>query len=529
MRRSNKKLNVKKILMIVFCVCMFAGGAVSLFIGISGYVERTRMQTMISGLKALERHDFLRALTFFRQGEKAGDILGTDYMAWLECRRGNFERALEYARRSVSSSKKSGSYEIMGDLALLNYGSAVGAGAAIYYFNEANNRYHYSDGRMMKFMLERALDLCQDRTDFQHIVDEGIRWGSTISLLYKGDLELLGEKSFNNPVRAVAVWEQAATQGVVSARTRMGAVFWHGLGMNRDFVRARELFTEAASKGDSVAMYNLGLIALRSPGSNMEAQALKHFKEASDLGYGPASTALAVLFLADSPDDPDSIAEGRNLLAKACVQGDPAGVILYCLMIYDGFGRAPARALALSTMYELREKKYYGLESFFRYISMRTDIEQHDDEESIRDLFYQITKLCALQLRGEVYFDDGLPEARTFEHKNENEQLPTYVPQNEDKHLTEEIIRGLGKNYAAELTDPATLTIDGQPLLFPEMCYLLTKYNPTSGAEPFRPLTINYLIAEPPQLPESYNDYFIDMGKIQSESLRIEAGDDTGR
>ncbi|MBQ9274096.1 MAG: sel1 repeat family protein [Succinivibrio sp.] len=494
-------------LIIVGCLTCFVSGTYLLTRGISEYVRMTREEIIVAGLHALEHNNLHRAVGFFKIADRDDNILATDYLAWIECRRGNFEKALDYARRSILTEDHFGAYEMMGDLALLGYGSATGAGSAIYYFGEAVNAYYGGNAADVKIelrsILERALDLCQTRGDYLRIINEANRLGSPMASLYRGDVEYMGEDKSLSPRSALKSWETARKGNVVAASARQATLSFYGYGIPRDYEKAIALYQEGADNNDRVALYDMGLINLRMDKLKEGKDCLRR---AANLGYGPAMSALGILAIYNDPDDDTVIRYAVNMFKNAHRLGDPTGSAFYVLMLFEGIGLMNDESEALSVLYELRGKHIDSITGLFNYLTFKIN-------DSVYDTFDQMVELCYKQLIGEIYFDDGAPEGAIY--KKEKSTAVTYFkPPFEDDTISSQVKRSIGRNYVGHLEDPTTIMMQSRPLDFPEMSMILVKYNPTSGADRFVPRLVTSINAAAPPLPKEYAIYNIDMDRI---------------
>ena len=129
---------------------------------------------IVEGLHALEENDLDTASNRFLQvlADHPKEVICADYMAWIEARKGNLDKALQYARASFAVDGHLASYELMGYLALCGRGKAVGAQAALYYFEAALRDVPDSQRESkLRSMLSYSLKLCQKRSDYLLIGD----------------------------------------------------------------------------------------------------------------------------------------------------------------------------------------------------------------------------------------------------------------------------------------------------------------------------------------------------------------------
>jgi len=96
---------------------------------------------------------------------------------------------------------------------------------------------------------------------------------------------------------AISWYERAAAQDHVGAWTSLGVLALQGEGMDRDPVRAADLFRQAAEAGDARAANNLGLMWSR--GEDLErdyAQAFTYFSQAAEANLPAGLRNLSVLY-----------------------------------------------------------------------------------------------------------------------------------------------------------------------------------------------------------------------------------------
>ncbi|MGN0909456.1 MAG: hypothetical protein ACI4NA_07515, partial [Succinivibrio sp.] len=230
---------------------MFSAGTVFLGTGVSGYVASGRESVIVAGINSLSDGKIPEANNFFIKAAADGDPLALAYLSWVECSRGDFQRASEHATQAMRKQGGRYVYEIMGDLALLGFGSAKGAAAAETYFRKAADELPQSDRRdALRSIFDRAMGLCQTFEDYKVIVADACDLDSAEGLVRRGDMEFLGEGQVLSPKSAYMSWTAAAAAGVVEGSVRSAACKWYGYGMDRDMLGAYEIFSAAARYGD---------------------------------------------------------------------------------------------------------------------------------------------------------------------------------------------------------------------------------------------------------------------------------------
>ncbi len=471
---------------------------VLIYRGTAAYQKETRQAVIIMGLKSLEEGDVHKAETVFKKGAMDGSLVAAQYLAWLEAKQGHFNKALEYARKSTATNELFGAFEIMGDLALLGYGQAVGAGAAIFYYQEAAKAYpEYQQNFFYGRMIENAIDLCQSQSDYVRICNEAMRINSPKGSLIRGDIEFLGEDSNLSPASAMKNWLKAENGGLAAATTRRAGMQWNGYGTDRDYQQAIKLYQQADSNGDPAATYALGLILLRADQPDSAIKALRYFKRAAQAGYGPAMSAQAILTLNADRGNAKTAQAAFALFKTAHEKHDFTGSVFYSLMLYTGEGTGPDAESALAVLYDLKGKQIKPVDGLLHYLTYYSD-------KTLRPLFDQLIELTALQLKGDLHFLPGPTEGEPYHHAAES--LNYFTPPFKDASVDDSVKKLIGKNFIAKLDDPESLTVAGKPLMFTEMTDVLVQCEPSTGALAFLPQQVLRLDPALPPLPEEYSD-----------------------
>lgn len=495
---------------------LFGCGAYFVLNGVNGMLDSKQDVVFVEGMRALEENDLDTASNrFMTMLEKEQDVpLVSDYLAWIEARKGNFERSLYYARISIGIPESYGSYELMGYLALLGYGKALGTPAALYYFNERIKHMPKEErAEAMREMLLRGMRLAQTRQDFVELVNESARYKLPRGLLIRGDLYFKGQGETLSPKSAIMFWNEALKLGDVKATNRLAITKWYGYGTDRDLTQAIDLFEDAVSKGDPLATYNLGLIRLRSEDRETSENGVALLKRSATEHYGPAITATAILSL-NLHADPESVEKAYEDLAEATRRGDISGSILYAFMTYGGIGcQRPQPDKARAIFYELKRRHIPAVDGIYDYLTFAA---MHEDTE-IYDAFNQIITLCASQLYGELSFDDGDPFGQAYIIRNMNSQLqPYYKPTCKDASITKQGQRIMGRSYVCKFANAYTLKIRGRKLFSSEFTKILTHYNPTADIENFMPNVIDTITLPAPKLPDRFGRYNLDFARINA-------------
>lgn len=494
-------------------IMMFVLG---LYLIISGYIEyanANKESYVVAGVKSMQEGNFHKAQTYFLQAGQNGASEAYPYLAWISAKSGNFSKALEYARECTKSDNTHGEYELMGYLALLGYGNAQGAGSAIYYFNEALKDYsedYLKTHDPLLRMCEYGIGLCMNTQDYIRMVDEASNHGSKEALLYRGDIDFLGEENDVSPVSAAKSWEKAKSLGILPAYSRLAGLYWHGYGVSRDFEKGLKLYSEGAERGDPVASYSLGLIDFRKS-SSLYSEGLRHMKNAAKKNYGPALTAVGVLALSQDRNNQKIIYASADIFKQAYDCGDSTGGILYSLMLMNGEGVAADETAAYSILYDLKNRSVTSVNSLLRYFTYTKDVDT-------KKLFNQALMICRGIYLGEVNFSEGAPEAVKYLESKKDNTLSYYKSQKEDKHRFDPAyIQSLGLNFVEKFDKSEDITVDGEPLLYPELYRILEIYNPTTGARAFMPQMIMKIDASLPKLPKYYDRFNLDLEEIEEK------------
>jgi len=91
----------------------------------------------------------------------------------------------------------------------------------------------------------------------------------------------------------IAEYTAAADRGELFAISQLGAMYWHGQGVKKDYKKAVEYFTIAAEKGDAKSMFNMGVAYERGTGVvSSKTQAFKWWIKAVDAGSENAAFNL---------------------------------------------------------------------------------------------------------------------------------------------------------------------------------------------------------------------------------------------
>ncbi len=497
----------------VLGVCFFACGGYFLYNAIGAIMQGNNEEIILDGLHALEENELDSASNRFASAleENKNDVIAADYLAWIEARKGNFDKTLEYARISIADEENSGSFELMGYLSLLGKGKAIGAEAAWFYFQKALSKVPtdlYEPH--LRQILSRAIYLCQSRQDYLFMLNKGAKAGLAEAILLKGDAEFLGEGLGVSPKAALMSWTDARRAGDSRSLVRIAMMKWYGYGGVRDLDEALDLLREAARRKVPEAMYDLAIINLRRDSAKSISEGIKLMGEAADLGYGPALTAMGILTLQASLDETSRRA-AWIYFENALRHNDITGSVFYSFMLYSGLGVAKAdKHRARAILYELRRRGIKSANGIYEFLSYNGD---NNSEKALE----QMAWLCGAQLYGDVSFDDGDPYAfDAYSRLSAIELKSYYLPMRQDLHISKDRINWLGLNYITYLRDPADVRINKQKLYSKAFTQLLEVYNPTLGARYFEPRLVEAIVTDAPALPSRFDEYPIDFRRINA-------------
>ena len=93
---------------------------------------------------------------------------------------------------------------------------------------------------------------------------------------------------------ALREWRPLAEQGSSAAQYELGRMYAYGIGVERDFKKARAWYEKAARQGDGRAAYEVGVFYELGRGVwQDERQAAWWFRQGALAGHGPSREKLA--------------------------------------------------------------------------------------------------------------------------------------------------------------------------------------------------------------------------------------------
>jgi localization factor PodJL len=122
---------------------------------------------------------------------------------------------------------------------------------------------------------------------------------------------------------AAARWfETAARQGIVPAEYRVGSIYEKGVGVERDYAKARDWYRRAAQHGNARAMHNLAVMfAQGGDGKPDYLSAASWFRKAAEYGVRDSQYNLGIL-CARGLGTAQNLTQSYMWFAVAAAQGD---------------------------------------------------------------------------------------------------------------------------------------------------------------------------------------------------------------
>lgn len=116
-----------------------------------------------------------------------------------------------------------------------------------------------------------------------------------------------------------------AKDGDAAAQVRLGGMYYYGMGVEQDYIKAVAWFRKAAEQGDDVAQEILGEIYYRGDGVKQDyTQAVFWFTKSAEQGNANAQVALGVAYHNGHGVKQD-LSAAKEWYGKACDSGEPAG------------------------------------------------------------------------------------------------------------------------------------------------------------------------------------------------------------
>lgn len=505
-----------------------------------------RRAVAAEGIKAIAYSDFSRARAYLDAAIKEKELPALEFLSYLAISLGDYGTAVKNAERAVGY-KLHSSYEILGDLAILGYGRAKGVDAAISYYEQgalqeaSDDAAKFREGRgsltwysgdvegltidkvreraleLFTDNVQRALPLFKDPSEHADFVLKAYKKGAKNLEMAMGDMMFIGnDRISSNAQAALEQWQKALDNGNDAAYVRLAGAYWHGYSVPRNPQNAIDLYTAASEKKDPVALYALALITLRSSAA-AERMAARLFTQASELGYGPASTALGVFALTETDDPNAARIAGQWLRVAAVDQNDLSGRILFDLMLMSGTGVGKEFSRGFDDLVKIA-KVYQPAQSILNLLQKRV---------APGEILRQALILSNQVLRGQIAYREGDPVADS-EIKDPSTGEVLQRPFSYYKSVTtldNSFKTQFGRLNFTPVTNLLDTSIDGQPLLSEDLAKIIVQYAPSTGvsnidAQPMMPRP------RPPRIPSDYNisDFVPPVSLLEPQTLNMPDG-----
>ena len=114
-------------------------------------------------------------------------------------------------------------------------------------------------------------------------------WGGFVVQTVLGNQEIIHE----NGADVVRDYQKAAEQGDVNAQSILGAMYYEGKGVQKNYAKAFEWFEKAAEQGHANAQYNLGVMYANGESVPKDyTRAIAWYQKAAEQGFANAQDAL---------------------------------------------------------------------------------------------------------------------------------------------------------------------------------------------------------------------------------------------
>jgi localization factor PodJL len=121
--------------------------------------------------------------------------------------------------------------------------------------------------------------------------------------------------------------ERAANQGLAPAQFLLSGLYEKGIGIEKDLVRARDLYLAAAQKSNAKAMHNLAVLYAEGVNGQPDYEAAAAwFRKAADHGIKDSQYNLAILY-GRGIGVTQNYAEAYKWFVLAAIQGDSVAAI----------------------------------------------------------------------------------------------------------------------------------------------------------------------------------------------------------
>lgn len=221
--------------------------------GMSGYGTPDPEKSLEYYQKAIEGDDWYASMY-------ATNAIGNLYSSGCGTQPKDFAKALEWYQKAID-----GDYTP----AIYNTGRRYNAGEGVEkdpakaqeYFTEAARRGHGDAACEMGWAYEKGIGLEKDPEEAVKWYKLSCEYGSRAGAYDLGCLYLFNKTVTVDYELMRTCFEIAAREGFVAAYGRLGYIYSEGVGVEKDVVKAVELWQQGMAKGDSISASNMGWAA----------------------------------------------------------------------------------------------------------------------------------------------------------------------------------------------------------------------------------------------------------------------------
>jgi TPR repeat protein len=150
--------------------------------------------------------------------------------------------------------------------------------------------------------------------------------------------KISGKTDLDTQKEIFALYQAGAEHGDTISTFTLGMLYEGGIGVTRDYAKAREWLEKAADKGNAFAMSNLGLLYESGMGVTPDyAKAREWYKKAADKGDAIAIGNLGVLY-ENGMGVTQDYAKAREWYEKAADKGNERAMVNLGLLYENGMG-----------------------------------------------------------------------------------------------------------------------------------------------------------------------------------------------
>lgn len=165
-------------------------------------------------------------------------------------------------------------------------------GGAFNYFSQAAAKEHLGALYNLGYCYEKGVGTAVDKIKACACYERAAKAGYAAAQYAYGCFMESGLGGVRDYGVAVSMYERAARQGMSEADVALGLMYGTGTGVNADREKAKSYYKSAAQAGDEIGLYNYGCM-VRDDGLIKEAKSA--FNEAAAKGYTPAMFNLGKL------------------------------------------------------------------------------------------------------------------------------------------------------------------------------------------------------------------------------------------